>query len=1075
MTPSHPSSTERKTIAVLGAQVSRVWNAEFMAGVLDAAKAREANVVYFVGGKPSALFTPNKEVSRSYGLYDLVKPDQFDGVLLSADLAHGASRKELEEFCRTFAALPVVSFAIPLEGITSFLADNEGGMRALIRHLIEEHGYKRIAFIRGPQGQVEAEQRFHAYREELKAHHIPFDERLVAQGDYTPESGRAAARILLEKAGGRLQAIAASNDRMAFGALEVLQQLGIRVPDSMALTGFDDVSEAQSIGVPLTTVHQSFYAIGRSACEALLKRIHGEQVEAVNILPATLVVRWSCGCLPESIQRAVVLPREVAHTGRLENKREAAIRALFGAAGIPENDPFKARFVDVFGRTWDVFLASLRENDKSDAFLKMIQTSMETLQENGYDFTDWHNFISTFRKYALGGITSNTDTLRAENLFQQARMLVGELSQRAQAYRRLQLERQEETLSNFSFSMAPVMRLEEMSEAIKRQFPSLGLKRWYVMYSSDIHAPGSVSQPLPESSRLLLRYERNKFDIAQGDPSPVTGRLVPGGQAADDHRYDAVVMPLALAGNRFGFMWTEIGPRDWDVYIRVKNLVSSALLRIMLVRQREQAQQEVERLLREARERALELARARDAAEKAAAQNAKLLAVEQERRRSAEALARSSRQLSTLTTLEKLPQQILDQLREVLPYDRAVLFMEDVNGVPQIRAQRGMPANAESGEFRLKFKGADFYRTVSRKGETLIVNDVNSAEGWSQPAWLPLDRAWMGAPLYSKGSVTGLLALSRASHIFSEDDALLATTFALQATVALENARLYDEVTGINQMMERMVAERVEELHNAYNTLAQHDKNKSAFIKVAAHELRTPLTVIKGYLGMLKGDRTVQANPMLVQALNGVAQGTNRLHQIVNSMLDAARLESQVVNPHFESVSLGLILRLIHKDYADDLAARRLTFTLDDAIKDIPPLWADPDLLKKALDHIIVNAIKFTPDGGSITVTARVVEDAKQGAMAELCVKDTGIGIAPEHHKIIFEKLYQLGRVDLHSSSRTNFKGGGAGLGLAVASGIVKAFKGSIWVESEGYDEEKLPGSSFFIRLPLAKEQIPYL
>jgi signal transduction histidine kinase/DNA-binding LacI/PurR family transcriptional regulator len=1066
--PPRPPN-ERKTIAVLGAQVSRVWNAEFMAGVLDAAKARDVNVVYFVGGKPIAFPAPNKkEASRSYGLYDLVQPAQFDGALLSADLGHGTSPKELEEFCRAFATLPVVSFAIPAEGIPSFLADNEGGMRALIRHLIEEHGYKRIAFIRGPQGQVEAEQRFNAYREELKAHHIRFDESLILDGDYTPESGRAAVRAVLDAHGSRLQAIAASNDRMAFGALEVLQQRGIHVPDGIALTGFDDVSEAQSIGVPLTTVHQSFYEIGRQAFEALLKRINGEYVQAVNVLPADLVVRWSCGCLPESIQRAVVLPREVAHTGRLENKRDAAIRALFGAAGIPENDPFKDRFVDVFGRAWDVFLASLRENDKSDAFLKMIQTSMETLQQNGHDFTDWHNFISTFRKYALGGITSNTAMLRAENLFQQARMLVGELSQRAQAYRRLLLERQEEALNNFSFSMAPVMRLEELSDAIKRQFPNLGLERWHVMYQSDINAPGSVS--LLESYRLLLRYDRGKFDISQGHPSLATGRLVPRGELAEDHRCDAVVMPLSLASNRFGFMWAEIGPRDWDVYVRVKNLVSSALLRVMLARQREQAQKEVERLLGEARERASELAKARDAAEKAAAQNAKLFAAEQERRRSAEALARSSRRLSSLSTVEKLPQHIFEQLRQVLPHDRGILFIEDVNGAPQIRAHQGMPAGAKMEEFQLRVKGADFYRAVARKGETLIVNDVNTIEGWSQPAWLAADRAWLGAPLYSKGNAIGVLALSRASQTFSEYDALLATTFAMQATVALENARLYDEVTGINQMMERMVAERVKELNNAYNTLAQHDKNKSAFIKVAAHELRTPLTVIKGYLGMLKGDRAIQANPMLVQALDGVAQGTNRLHQIVNSMLDAARLESQVFNPHLESVSLGLILRLIHKDYADDLSARSLTFTLDDAIKDIPPLWADPDLLKKALDHVIVNAIKFTPDGGAITVAARVVEDAKQGGMAELCVKDTGIGIAPEHHKIIFEKLYQLGTVDLHSSSRTNFKGGGAGLGLAVASGIVKAFKGSIWVESEGCDEEKLPGSSFFIRLPLAKE-----
>jgi len=292
----------------------------------------------------------------------------------------------------------------------------------------------------------------------------------------------------------------------------------------------------------------------------------------------------------------------------------------------------------------------------------------------------------------------------------------------------------------------------------------------------------------------------------------------------------------------------------------------------------------------------------------------------------------------------------------------------------------------------------------------------------------------------------------------------------LQATVALENARLYHEVTGINQVMERMVSERVAESNKAYMTLEKHDKNKSAFIQVAAHELRTPLTVIKGFLGMLQADVNVQNNPAILEALSGVVRGTNRLHQIVNSMLDVVRLDNQVIAPHIEAVSLGLILRLIHKDYVEDLAARNLTFIMDEAIKTTPPLLADPELLKKALDQVIVNAIKFTPDGGTILISARVVEDAKRGRMAEIAIKDSGIGIDAEHHTVIFEKLYQLGEVQLHSSSRTNYKGGGAGLGLAIASGIVKALQGSIWVESTGKDEEKFHGSTFFIRLPLVKD-----
>jgi hypothetical protein len=354
--------------------------------------------------------------------------------------------------------------------------------------------------------------------------------------------------------------------------------------------------------------------------------------------------------------------------------------------------------------------------------------------------------ISTFRKYALGGISSNTTMLRAENLFQQARMLVGELIPAGAGVSTPAIRKTGRDPEQLQFFHGAAMTFEAIGDAISKHFPTMGLERWYVMFYSDVSAPSSISSPPPESYRLLLQYDKHKFEIPREQSALATGRLIPRGKTPEDHRYSAVVMPLSLASNRFGFMWAEMGPADWDVYVRIKNLLSSALLRTMLVQQREQAQKEVERLLSEARERAVELARARDAAEKVAAENAKLFEAEQERRRGAEALARSSRQLSSLTTIEKLPQQILEQFLQVLPYERGILFMEDVNGEPHVRAQHGMPADADLQGFGLKIKGVDFYKTVSRKGETLLVGDVNAVEGWSQPDWLPRDRSWMGVP-----------------------------------------------------------------------------------------------------------------------------------------------------------------------------------------------------------------------------------------------------------------------------------------------------------------------------------------
>lgn len=342
---SFPSKSflERKTIGVFASQVGRAWGMEFLAGVNAAAEEHDVNLVYFIGSKLTPIVTDDA-TKLSFGLYDLAKPGHLDGLLLTADVAYGVSPEQLKTFSDFYGSLPIVTQSVKIAGASMFIPNNEEGMRAVVEHLIQEHGYKRIAFIRGIGGQIDAEQRFQAYQDELKTHNLRFDEALVVDGDYTTESGKAAIRVLLDERKLRVQAVVAANDHMAFGALEELQQRGLRVPDDVAVTGFDDLREAQVTGVPLTTVRQSFYTAGKRALEALLKRVNGETVPQIILTPTQLLTRWSCGCLPENVRQAAVAPRDVAKTGRLENKREAALRALLNSAGVTEQDPALLQF-----------------------------------------------------------------------------------------------------------------------------------------------------------------------------------------------------------------------------------------------------------------------------------------------------------------------------------------------------------------------------------------------------------------------------------------------------------------------------------------------------------------------------------------------------------------------------------------------------------------------------------------------------------------------------------------------------------------------------------------------------------
>lgn len=1068
MSPSKKNREERKTIGVFVSRVGRSWGLEFMAGINDAAEAHDVNLIIFVGGKPTPIITPG-HIQASYGLYDLARTEQIAGIILSGDLGYGLSTREVKNFCEYYSRVPLVANALQVDGIPSLLANNLQGMRELVRHLMDEHDYKRIAFIRGPLHQIEAEQRFLGYRQELTAHKIAFDENLVVNGDFSPESGHAAIATLLDERKLELDAIVCANDRMAIGALEALQLRGISVPGKMALTGFEDIREARSLSVPLTTVRQSSYELGKQSVELLLQRIEDSQTIPDSIVtPTKLVVRWSCGCLPDSTSKAVVEKQDVSKTTHLDTKQNATVASMLAAAEIGEDSPEAAEFRITAADTWNILLGALQEDSQRQPFLSCVESLISGLSEYNEDASVWHNVISALRRHALAGTHAET-TLRAENLFQQARMLTGEIAQRTQALRRIRLEKQEELLQAFSFSIAPAMSLDEIGISIKKHLPLLDIERLYIMFYADMVTPESTLVPPSDNYRLLMQYDQDGFSMPSDQPKWATGFLIPRGKTPEDRRYTAVVMPLSLAQNRFGFLWIERGPRDWEVYSRLRNLLSSALLRTMLVDQRTMAQKQVERLLEESKYRETELADAKEMADKIAHENAILYTSEQQRRRAAEALSNAARSISSLNKLDEVPKQILTQLQSVIPYDRGSFMMEE-HGTVNILGQLGFPDDPRVKELTVPIGRGDVYDQIATTGKALVIDDVTASKSWTQLEWLPLHHSWAGIPLFSKNKVVGMLSLTRKEPAaFSQDDVLLISTFAMQATIAIENARLYDEMTRFNEMMERMVSQRVEELNNAYITLEKLDKNKTSFIQVAAHELRTPITVIKGNLGILKSIDAIQKDANYVQIAEGALKGTDRLLQIVNSMLDVAKLESQSITPNLEVVMMGLILQLIHKEYKKDLLDREITLEVEKSISAIPPFKADPQLLQKALDAIIVNAIKFSPNGSTITIGGGTAHDERIGDCVEIFVRDRGIGIDPANHKVIFDKLHQIGKVELHSSSRTNFKGGGPGLGLALAQGIVRAHQGRLWVESTGNDEATMPGSTFFIRIPLVK------
>ncbi len=290
-------SQNRPLISFLTANIHVGASRVLWPGILEAAVANDANLICFPGGRLNA--TESSEALRNL-IYQQVDIEQLNGLIIwTSALMGNATLEEVTNFHQAYRAIPIVDLA----SVTGFgpvvTIDGNQGMRALLLHLVKEHGYHRIAMIRGPEGHYYAAKRHRAYLETLKEIGVTPDERLIS-----PESGwnqgEEAMSILLDERrlqpGRDFQAVVAASDLQAIGAIRLMVERGIHVPMDVAVAGFNDSEEGRLVRPPLTSVSLPFIEQGRQSVETLLSILANEDVANEITLGSRLLVRQSCGC-----------------------------------------------------------------------------------------------------------------------------------------------------------------------------------------------------------------------------------------------------------------------------------------------------------------------------------------------------------------------------------------------------------------------------------------------------------------------------------------------------------------------------------------------------------------------------------------------------------------------------------------------------------------------------------------------------------------------------------------------------------------------------------------------------------
>jgi DNA-binding LacI/PurR family transcriptional regulator/signal transduction histidine kinase len=518
---------------------------------------------------------------------EFVGRETVDGlVVLSGSIAQVVGRKAVERFCDTRRPMPMVSMAMGLSGIPTIRVDNKKGVRDSVNHLVAEHGRRRIGFIHGPEQSADGEERFLAYRAALAENGIEFDPAWAAP-HLNVDEGEEAIRVLIDERKQVVDALVAVDDSLALGAMNALLERGISVPQDVAVVGFDDIAEANDIIPPLTTVTQKLWDQGRTAAELLLDIIGGKAAPEQLLLDTELVVRGSCGCLPRAVLEARAgrtqgpEPRGFSSARAEIERRMAAI--LGDDLGVP------------YGKLLDTFDADLSDGS-SRSFLSALDLALSRVARSGGDLSRWEQAVSAMRRITLPTL-AHDEPLRsiAEDLWQEARVLIGDTAQRAQAFQRVVTLQRASSLGAISQSLITTRDIEELIDVLSDGLPRLEVKSCYVsLYESrDARA---------WSTLVLGVDEKGKVATQVGTRFP-THELVPEGVFVADHSHRIVVMPLSFKNEQLGLIILEVLPGSGGAYDELRKQFGAAVKRL-------EGERELARLHHLQRERAEELERA---------------------------------------------------------------------------------------------------------------------------------------------------------------------------------------------------------------------------------------------------------------------------------------------------------------------------------------------------------------------------------------------------------------------------------------------------------------------------------
>jgi HD-GYP domain-containing protein (c-di-GMP phosphodiesterase class II)/DNA-binding LacI/PurR family transcriptional regulator len=559
----------RFTIGMVVDWIDDQYQLDLLYGIIDLAKEKDVNLLCFEGG---VIHPQNEFEAIRNKVYDLITPENVDGlIILSSIIGPLLDSKSFIQFYKNYRPLPVVLIGLTIPQASSLLVDNSG-LRSLMLHLINVHQYKRFAFIKGIESRLDARERYDIFEQTLAEYQIPVDQQLVVQGDFSFNSGVEAIRTLLDQRQAVFDVVVACNDDMAAGAINELKAREIKVPEEIAVTGFDNLTIGRMISPPLTTVGYSIYELGWRAAEILVDQLEHKSGPISETISTRLIIRNSCGCTNHQSNcfreeiRPEIKNSIPANRSTWQTDKSKLISTVVENTKDLFFDTKRINVIAIINKLFAAFEAEF--GGKEGAFFKAWDEILDIHLRIHGDMWPWQTLISELRNHLIPYFIEREVLFKAEELFQQIRLLISE-----KAFK-LELSIHNETIqtnSALSFLREHLLAAVDENKSmdlLAHTLPGLGIKSCYITMFE-----GKMQQ----KSRLILAYDENGRIDNQGGKRFFPNKLLPANIFTQKRRFTMLVVALNSIKPRLGYALFEMNLHDGRVYSELRRIICGTI------------------------------------------------------------------------------------------------------------------------------------------------------------------------------------------------------------------------------------------------------------------------------------------------------------------------------------------------------------------------------------------------------------------------------------------------------------------------------------------------------------------